>query len=1042
MCFLLTPSLAFAYPSNPGIDGVEIVNEDIEVSGTVLDEFGEPLIGVTVSVRGTTSAATQTDIDGKYTLKVPSGSSLRFSYVGYQTVEEPVNGRSVINVKFMKSSSELEEVIVVGYGTQKKESITGAISAIGGDDLMTTNASTTSTALAGKIVGLNNRMTNGRPGSTTSINIRNMGTPLFVIDGIQTDEGQFNNIDANDIESISILKDASAAIYGLRAANGVVVVKTKSGRKNTKNTINVNANYGWQTWSRFPKPADTETYVKAKYQSDVIRKSNDPGYTMTYTPADLDKWQQGTDPDYRGFDWYDYIIKTSPQSYIGANMSGGTDKATYYLALSNTNQEATIRNYGDFDRTNMQMNLNVDITEKFRVGGQINGRIEKRRRPGVPGGDDYWTAMFAIYRNLPTKRPFANDNPDYPARTADRTDVNFGMLNFDKSGTYKEKWRVVQMNLDAEYKIIDGLSIKALGGYYFADFELANHEYTYKLYDYDKATDTYSVNYEMSNPYMERKYEKVEEMNGQLLIDFNRQFGDHKIAAVAGGEFKSHQRPNFWIRDRPTANSIDNIYLTTVAEINDNLASKETRAGFIGRVNYDFANKYLAEFIFRYDGSWKFPKDDRWGFFPSVSLGWRVSEEDFWKPLKETVNDFKPKFSYGIVGNDTFDGYSAYDFLGGYTYNDGGAVLDGKWVIGSKARGIPVKTLSWLEAKMMNVGFDATFLDHRLTAEFNYFTRKLDGLPADKWDVLVPTEAGFSPPRENLNSEMLKGFEGSLTWKDTWKDLNYRIGGNFTFSRKYNWHQYKPRHGNSWKEYRDSRNERYADIAWGYQVIGQFKNWEQIANYPVDIDGKGNSTMRPGDFIYKDTNGDGTINGMDERPIGYRQGALPYMNFNFNFDFEYKGIDLSMTWGGSTYASYLMQWEIQRPLHDGGNSPQFMLGNQWHLADIHDANSEYLPGKYPMALSGNSDHMNYRTNDFWLKNVNYLKLRNLEIGYSLPKKILNPIGIERFRVYTSMQNLFSIDNMHDIDIDPELSKDSAIEYPTTRVISIGFNLTF
>lgn len=1011
------------------------------LKGNIKDKNGDPLIGVSIVIKGTTIGTT-TDVDGNFSINAATGTTIQVSYVGFITQEIKVTDSRELNLVMQETSQELGAVVVVGFGTQKKESITGAISAISGEELMTTNASQTSTALAGKIAGINSRQADGRPGSGTSIRIRGMGTPLYVIDGVQKDEGQFNNIDPNDIESISILKDASAAIYGVRAGNGVVVVKTKSGVRNTKNTVNLTASYGWQNFFKFPKPADTKTYVQSKYQSDVIKKASDPNFNMKYSKEDYNKWMAGTEKGYQGWDWYDYVINSSPMAYIGGNITGGSDNINYYLALSHLTQDAIIKNYGGFYRTNMQMNIDANLTKKLKIGGSMNGRIERKKNPGVPGGDDYWTALFAIYRNLPTIRPYANDNPNYPAKTSTNNSTNFAILNYDLSGKYEDTWRVMQLNLTAEYQILDNLKLNLLGGYYLADRVQNNHEYTYKLYRYDEAADEYIIDDRMDNPYMERTYAKVEETSGQFILNYDKKFGDHSIAATGGGEFIRRKTPNLWLHDRPAANPIDQMFLTSMVELTDNLDNPEARAGFIGRINYDYANRYLIEFIGRYDGAWKFPTDDRWGFFPSVSAGWRISEEPFWENLRSKVSNLKLKASYGEVGLDTTDGYSPYDYLGGYTYNQGGAVLDDNWVIGTKPRGIPVKTLSWMKAKMFNAGFEFGLLDDRLTGDFSYFTRKLDGIPESRYDVLIPKEVGFDAPKENLKSEMIKGFDGTIAWKDKVNEFNYSLSGNFTFARRYDWHQYKPRFGNSWDYYRNSINERYGNVNWGKQVVGQFQSWEEIAGYPVNVDGKGNTTLRPGDLIYKDVNGDGIINDMDDRPIGYREGDVPYLNYNFVFNFDYKGFDLGLTFGGSTFASFFLDWEMRNPLHDGGNNPQFYLSDQWRLSDIHDANSALIPGKYPTVIEGNASHSNYWKNDFWLRNVSYLKLRNLELGYTVPKVYSQRLGIEKVRLYTSMQNLFSFDNLGDIEMDPEITSGSGLQYPTTRVISFGFNLTF
>ncbi|MDR1369271.1 MAG: TonB-dependent receptor [Dysgonamonadaceae bacterium] len=1010
----------------------------VEITGTVKDAVGETLAGVSIVVDGT-STGTSTNTDGWFSLKASTDVTLKISYIGYLPQTVKLNGRNKIDIVMKEDMLNLDEVVVVAYGAQKKATLTGAISSVMSEEISRSAATTTSGALAGKISGVNSRLTDGRPGASTKINIRNMGTPLYVIDGVQKDEGQFNNIDFNDIESISILKDASASIYGMQAANGVVVVQTKRGNRGAKNTININSYYGWQDMFRFPEPADATTYISSWMQSDAIK-----GNTPRYTKEDLAKWQQGTEKGYQPFDWYDYILNTSPQWYVGANGSGGSEKINYYFALSHIDQEDIMLNYGGFYRTNTQLNIDANVSEKLKFGASFNGRIEKREQPGVPGGDDIWQGLFAIYRNLPMSRPFANDNPKYPARTSNNTEVNFGMLNYDLSGRFTNTWRVGQLNFNGEYEIIKGL--KAIGkfGYYLAQQWLDNQEYTYKLYGYDEATDTYPVVFSMDNPWREREIRNVEEVTSQFHLTYDKQFKKHSINALLAAESIMRDTPRFWVHDRPASNALSLIYLQTLAELTDEGKRTEARLGYAGRLNYNYDSKYLFEFSARYDGSWKFPPNHRWGFFPSASVGWRISGENFWQnsAINNTVNDLKFRVSYGLVGDDGVGNYSAFDYMTGYTYGNGGATLDGTYTRGTAPRGLPVTTLSWMEAKIFDAGLDFSMFGGKLSGQVDYFRRLLDGMSARRNDILIPAEVGFDLPYENLESNVHTGLDGMLQWRDKIDDLQYRIGGNFTFARMIDWDHYKPRRGNSWDYYRNNIDHRYAYLNWGLHAIGQFQSWEEIAAYEVDNDQQGNRTLRPGDIKYEDTNGDKRIDGLDERPIGFREGETPYMNFAVTLGAEWKGFDLAADFTGAAYASYTTDWEARNPFHDGGNNPQYYMSNQWHLADPSDANSALIPGKFPTLLEGNGGHSNYWKSDFWTKNVNYLKLRNLEIGYTVPQRFLAKAGISKLRVYSLMQNLFSIDNLDGVQIDPELSGGSGVQYPTNRVINIGVSLTF
>ena len=1028
LCLLGCSSLSFA---------------QVRVSGRVVDAEGVAVIGAGVSQKGTTNGVV-TDAEGNFAITVQgSDAVLLVSFVGYAAQAVAVGDRAVLNITLREESQELSEVVVTGYATQKRATLTGAVSSAGAGDISRSVASTTSGALVGKLAGVNSRQTDGRPGSGAKINIRNMGAPLYVIDGVQKDEGQFNNIDFNDIESISILKDAGAAIYGMRAANGVVVVTTKRGKRNEGHSLNVNANYGWQSMFRFPEPADAPTYIRSYMQSDAIL-----GNSPRFTADDLAKWTAGTEKGYVPFDWYDYVLNTTPQWYAGANASGGSESINYYMSLSHIDQTDMIVNYGGFYRSNVQMNVDANVTKKLKVGASFNGRIEERDHPGVPGGDDQWQALFAIYRNLPTQRPFANDNPSYPARTQ-QGETNFGMLSYDRSGHVNDKWRVGQLNFNAEYEIIPGLKAEGKFGYYFAHHWLDNQEYTYKLYGYDEASDTYPVVESMNNPYREREINNVEEINTQLQLSYGKQFAEkHNLSAFLVAESYQRETPRIWLHDSPASNALSLIKFPTLLELTDEGNRTEARLGYAGRLNYNYDEKYLFEFSARYDGSWKFKPEERWGFFPSASAGWRISEEGFWKSsaINTYMSELKLRASYGLTGDDGVDSYSAFDYMSGYSYNVGGATIDGKYVVGAEPRGLPNTTLSWMKAKTLNAGFELQLFNGRITAQLDYFRRLLDGVSARRNDVLIPSETGFELPYENLNSSVTTGVDGAIAWRDKLNllgdDLRYSVGGNFTFARMYDWYRYNEQFNNSWNEYRNSLSERYAYLNWGYRVVGQFQSWEEIASYPVDVDGQGNRTMRPGDLIYADLNGDNLINGYDERPIGYREGETPYLNFAVNLGVEWKGIDIAADFTGAAFASYFLEWEARNPFHDGGNNPQYYLENQWRLSDPADPNSALIPGKYPTVIAGNANHSNYKRSDFWLLNVNYLKLKNLEIGYTLPAKWTKKAGLEKVRVYSLMQNLFSIDNLDDVEIDPEIVGNSGVHYPTLRMINFGVNLTF
>ncbi len=1013
--------------------------------GTVRDRVG-PVAGATVVSEG--GEWCTTDPDGNFSIEgIETGDMLTVSCLGYRTQSVVFQGKP-LKITLEEESETLDEVVVTGFGlSQKKATLTGAVTAIDSDLISKSVSSTAAGALVGKVAGLNFRQNSGRPGWATTILIRNMGIPLYVVDGTVVDEDQFNNINYNDIESVSVLKDASASIYGVRAANGVVVVTTKKGKRNQKTTVGINSYYGWQSASKFPKPADAITYLEHYIQSQTIQ-----GSAYLYTKAELKKWKEGKEKGYIPFDWYDYIWNTAPQYYVDANVSGGTENTNYYFSVGHLDQEAIVRNYGGYQRTNFQLNIQTDITPKLKLGVNASGHYEQNKTPGVPG-DDYWLPTVATYYNSPLIGPYANDNPLYPQVTSNINKYsNFAVLNFETAGTSIQQQRGIQLNADLGYEIIEGLSAKALFSYYYEGTYLDNTEKPFKLYSYDAITDTYPVAYVKEESFHERQQSFVQNWAVNAQLNYSRRFGKHDISAVTNFEVSRKYSPGITVDANPAIISLPLIQFEDVTSVTDWSKNPEARAGWLGKFNYDYAGEYLAEFSFRYDGSWKFPPGHRWGFFPSGSVGWRISEENFWKTanLDKAINNLKFRVSYGIVGDDNVDGYSAFDYIEGYTYGASGGVIDGEYIVGSSLRGLPVTTLSWIRASIFDAGIDVGFFRGRLNITADYFRRMRTGLPAARYDVLIPNEAGFSLPYENLDSDMLQGYDISVTWNDNVAGFAYSIGANMTYARRYQWDHYKPRYGNSWDQYRNGTEHRFDEIYWGYVTDGQFNSWEEIYDCPIDIDGKGNTTLRPGDIRYVDQNGDGVINDMDMRPIGYSPGVNvkdeyglyipPVLCFGLNFSAAYRGFDISLNLAGSAMSTYRPYWENLFPFYSDGVSPQYMMEDSWHLADIWDADSELIPGKYPMLLLGNDTHSNYWDNDFWIIRVKYIKLRNFEFGYTFPEKWMKKAKIQSLRLYIGGQNLLTFSNLPDMD--PELTNSNGLGFPNTRVFNIGINIKF
>ncbi|CCH02196.1 TonB-dependent receptor plug [Fibrella aestuarina BUZ 2] len=1017
--------------------------KDFPVRGTVRDSTnGQGLPGVSVVLKGT-QRGTTTDADGNFQLDVPDASSvLVFSYIGFVNKELTVGGQTNLSINLRASDQALNEVVVVGYGTQKRESVTGAISTIASRDIEKAHVSTVSAALAGKIPGVSFRQNEGRPGSSAMLQVRGMGDPLFVIDGIQKDAGQFNNIAPSDIETITVLKDASASVYGSRAANGVVIVTTKRGKTGSRNVINIDSYYGWQNWTRFPKGVGAYEWMLGKADAEV----NQTGKT-NITQDELNKWKQGTEAGYKSFDWYDFIVsKNAPQYQFSANATGGSDKINYYFSVTRLNQDAVLNQY-NFNRTNIQTNVDARIADRLKVGVQINGRIESRENPGVPGSDDYWAPRFALFRNRPTERPYANDNPLYPNNIGHNAE-NWALHNFDISGYWREDWRVLQTNFSADYSTpIKGLTARGVYSYYIADRLMNGHEYTYNVYSYDPVKDAYSITGGSSNPWRERGTRKILENVLQGQLNYSNTVGRHTVGATFVAERINRRDIETWVHTVPKTNALPLLQFADMDTYNDS-DNEEARIGYVGRLTYNYADKYFFEAAGRRDASWKFAPDKRWGFFPSVSAGWRIGEEAFIKNLNlAALSDLKLRASYGKLGDDDINRdasfISPFAYIPGYNYASSTEILDGQIIKGSRNTGVPINNLSWFTSTIADIGLDYSLFNGKLTGEFDYFYRKRTGLRGRKYDVLVPNELGYALPDENVNSDARIGGEASLAYNTSFKGVGIRAAANVGYSRARNLQSYKPMFGNSLDYYYNSRENRWADTYWGWEVIGQFKSPEEIADYKVNVDGQGNKTLLPGDFIYRDVDGNGRIDDNDRRPIGYPVSKVPIVNFGFNLSLNYRGFDLTADFSGGSMYSYNQNWEMRWPYQNTGNLLRSMYDDRWHRTDPLNPDSPWIEGRSPALRFNDGGHSNYnKPSTWWLVNVRYIRLRTAEVGYTLPQSLTSRLKIQKARVYLNTFNLFSIDNVSQLGIDAEVTDENGLQYPQNRLVNVGVNLSF
>ena len=1037
-------------PANPG-GKTMLRSVDISVSGTVTDEKGSPVPGVNVLVKDTGPTSRQrgttTAPNGTYTIAVVDRNSvLVFSSVGYLNQEVTVGDQTTINLTLVETSKGLAEVIVVGYGTQRKESLTGAISAVTSKDIGRVHSATVSGLLAGKIPGVQFRQPDGRPGAAANIQIRNMGgNPLFIIDGVPKDKSQFDNISPNDVETITVLKDASASIYGSRAANGVIIVTTKRGTVGQKSTISLDAYYGFQNWTRFPKVINAYEWNLGKAEAEINRNG-----TTGYTQAELDKYYAGTEFGYQNFDWYDFIVKNnSPQSNINLSASGGSDRINYYISATRLDQNSVLGRQFIFNRSNIQSNIDVRISEKIKVGLTVSGRQETRKNPGVPGGDDYEAPKFAILRNRPGERPYANDNPAY-INTISNPASNWGYLNYVRSGYLEEVYSSITPQFTGEYQTpIKGLMVKGLYSYMLRDAQREVFEYTYDTYTYNPTTQAYNRTGGSQNPYRQRINNKIDETVGQIQLAYTNTFGKHTINALALREQLRKRERDVEARSVPKTNSLPIQQFADFVAYNDRDFT-QARVGYVGRVNYGYADKYFVEVAARRDASWKFAPSKRWGTFPSISAAWRITEEPFFKSFTgdgRVLSDLKIRASYGELGDDDVrpfgNALDPFAYNPGYSYNTGTGIIGGTATTAARDRGIAFDRISWLTAKVTDIGLDFALLNNKLTGTLDYFRRNRDGLPAVKSDVFVPSELGYSLPQENLERDAVVGGEGSLLYNGNVRGVRFTIGGNISYARSKFIRPYNPLYGHSLAQYRESRENRWSNIFWGYEVAGQFQSQDEINAYTVNNDGQGNRTMLPGDLVYRDQNGDGVINDRDERPIGYGTGSTPILSGGFNITVAYKGFDFAADFSAGSMMAINRRFEQRNAFQNTGNVPRFLFDDRWHRADPLNADSPWIPGTNIPLRYNEGGHSNLnRNSSWWMLNIKFLRNRTMELGYTLPTSLTTRFKVQKLRVFVNTYNLFSIDNARPYGIDPEVQDENGLQYPQTKLLNFGLNLSF
>jgi len=999
-----------------------ILQQTRKITGRILDENGEPLIGVSVMLKGT-SNGTITNIDGDYTLSgdITDKSVLEVTYIGMKKQEITVGNRTRINITMTSDNEMLDEVIVVGYGTQRKGNLTGSVSAIKSEKLTIAPIGNVTNALAGQLPGLIVKQTSGIPGSDGStLRIRGFDAPLVIVDGI---EGDFNNIDASQIESISILKDGAASIYGARAGNGVILVTTKRGI-DSKPVISLNTSFTLQGQTNVIKPGSSGQ--RAEWLREEHINKGLPMEQVPYTEEQIQKYYNGTDPNYLNSDWYDAVIRDwAPQQNHNLSIRGGSNKIKYYGYIGYNDQETIVKTGGgSYKRYNVQSNIDAKITDRLSFTLDMLLTKENQFFSTVGSGfghSNFWSIIY-------------DSDPRYPIYLPDRSKLSYGGLSYGNalfasntnlggySDTDKNRIRA-NGGLIYEFKYVKGLKAKMSISY-----DTYNQNYKYfnkqgKFYSYNIDSDTYTFERASQDPTgVTEVFGRGYSLTQQYSLQYERLFKEkHRVSALALFETIDYNDKNVETgRTGFMSTILDQLFAGNgTTSFNNGWESEMGRASWVGRINYSYMDKYLIETILRADASAKFPQNSRWGYFPSVSLGWVLSQESFMKSLK-AIDNIKLRASYGESGNDNV---GSFKYLAGYAF-DGSYKIGDEIKSGLYAVGLANPILTWETMKIYNGGIDLSFFNRKLYGTVDAFYRVRDGIPGSR-SVSLPSSFGAELPLENLNSIDTRGWELNLGTSGNFGNFMYDISGNLSWARS-KWRKYdEPIYSDPDQERIYKREGRWTDVRYGYISDGLFTSQAEIEALDFTYkDLNGNSSLRPGDIKYVDLNGDKVLDWKDQKEIG--KGTLPTWTYGFNMNFKYHGFDLSALFQGAFgYTTYIDLTKAASTLK---------YDNRW-------TEKENNPNSLVARPGGASTNKYY--SDFNNHNTAYLRLKNLSIGYELPKGLVSKAGIQQLRIYIAGTNLFTLSSLHKYGVDPEVPEGSpAYYYPQQRTLSVGLNLSF
>lgn len=996
-----------------------------KITGTVKDQTGEPVIGANVFVKGANGVGTITDINGQYSLDVSQDAILIVSYIGYESVEIPVKNQSVVNISLKEDSQSIEEVVVVGYGTQKKVNLIGAVGAVNVDEKIASRSlANVSTGLSGLVPGLLVSQTTSMAGKDeASLMIRGLGTvnnanPLIVVDGMP--DVDLNRINMADVETISVLKDAaSASIYGSRAANGVILITTRTGKKG-KTSISFNGSYAIEKPSRSYDFMDD--YPRALTLHQFRAASGTKRESYNFKDGTIDQWMAlgMIDPlRYPNTDWFDTFMRTGILQNYTVSATGGNDKSNFYISIGMMDKEG-IQINNDYTRYNTRFNYDYNMFKNVKVGARFDGNwsdftysgyadgITNNDTSDSGGGDMQYAVAGVTPYDLVTGR--------YGGVMAYGEDIQaFNPYAFFDSRKPKQTRQQVNGSLYIDWNVFKGFTAHL-------DYALSYNNYFQKradmptgaAYNFQKDSDIgrYYVGYDagVSN---DNTTSYKTQLNARLNYDATIA-KDHNIGAmfVYSEEYWHTRSTGASRNDRlhPSTSEI-NSALTNVQSTSGSSASEGLRS-YIGRLNYNAYSKYLLEFSFRLDGSSKFVKGHQFGFFPTVAVGWRFTEEDFLrKYLSSWLSSGKLRASWGKMGDNSGVGrFEQLETLTAMNYMGDDVV---KGFVNKKMIN---KDLSWEISTDVNVGLDLGFLNNRLRAEIDFYNRLRTGMNRPS-QMSVHLTGAYSAPRANIGDLRNQGVELNLTWKDKIGTVDYSVNLNGAYNRT------------TLKEWNEFLSRGWVFLNMPYHFLYTYED-DGIAQTWEDIYSHTPQGLAPGDVIRKDLNGDGIIDGKDRKAYPNIQRDSPTTTFGLTLTAAWKGFDISILFNGAMGRKDYWITDFNNTAFADRRyaSTWDHWTESWSL--------ENRGGEWPRLGSSTSRS----DNSYWLYNMSYLRMKNIMLGYNIPTKILSKISMSNLRFYASAENLFTITQYPGLD--PEKKNSSRDLYPINRSFSLGINVSF